>query len=137
MATLSHKMLDYLYLSREKLVQAVLYLVGFMFVRMYLLFLFALNIINWLLAYYVNNNVSQNLIVLHYNVNLGVNLIGDARDIYIIPTLGLAFIVINFLLLLNIFSKNKFLIHLLLGFSLLINLFLIAGTVAIYLVNFR
>jgi len=137
MAILGHKIFDYLYLSREKQVQAVLYLVGFMFVRMYLLFLFALNIINWLLAYYVNNNVSQNLIVLHYNVNLGVNLIGDARDIYIIPTLGLAFIVINFLLLLNIFSKNRFLIHLLMGFTLLINLFLIAGTVAIYLVNFR
>ncbi|MFH0956108.1 MAG: hypothetical protein V1801_02770 [Candidatus Falkowbacteria bacterium] len=137
MATLSHEILNYLYLSREKLVQAVLYLVSFTFVRMYLLFLFALNIINWLLVYYVNNNVSQNLVVLHYNVNLGVNLIGDVRDIYIIPTLGLAFIVINFILLLNIFSKNKFLIHLLLGFSLLINLFLIAGTVAIYLVNFR
>lgn len=137
MAIDGHKILNYLYLSREKLVQAVLYLVGFMFVRMYLLFLFALNIINWLLAYYVNNNVSQNLVVLHYNVNLGVNLIGNARDIYIIPTLGLAFIVINFILLLNIFRKNKFLIHLLLGFSLLINLFLIAGTIAIYLVNFR
>ncbi|MBU1663057.1 hypothetical protein KKE25_00500, partial [Patescibacteria group bacterium] len=34
-------------------------------------------------------------------------------------------------------KKDKFLIHLLLGFSLLINLFLIAGTVVIYLVNFR
>lgn len=137
MATLGQGILNYLYLSRDQLVQIVLYLVGFMFVRMYLLFLFALNIINWLLAFYVNNNVSQNLVVLHYNVDLGVNLIGNARDIYIIPTLGLAFIVVNFLLLLNIFRKNKFLIHLLLGFSLLINLFLIAGTVAIYLVNFR
>ena len=137
MAIDGHKILNYLYLSREKLVQAVFYLVGFMFVRIYLAGLFGLNIINWLLAYYVNKNVSQNLVVLQYNVNLGVNLIGDAKDIYIIPTLGLAFIVINFLLLLNIFRKNKFLIHLLLGFSLVINLFLIAGTVAIYLVNFR
>jgi len=137
MATLSHKIWDYLYLSRNQLVRAVLYLISFMFVRMYLLFLLALNIVNWLLVYYVNNNVSQNLVVLHYNVNLGVNLIGEARHIYIIPTLGLAFIVINFILLLNIFRKNNFLIHLLLGFSLLINLFLIAGTAAIYLVNFR
>jgi len=137
MAILSHKILDYLYFSRDQLAQAVLYLVSFMYVRMYLLFLFTLNIINWLLVFYVNNNVSQNLIVLHYNVNLGVNLIGNARDIYIIPTLGLAFIVINFILLLNIFRKNKFLVHLLLGFSLLINLFLIASTIAIYLVNFR
>jgi hypothetical protein len=137
MAIDGHKILNYLYLSREKLTQAVLYLVSFMFVRIYLLLLFALNIINWWLAYYVNNNVSQNLVVLHYNVNLGVNLIGNAHDIYIIPTLGLSFIIINFILLLNIFRKNKFLIHLIFGFSLLINLFLIAGTLAIYLVNFR
>jgi hypothetical protein len=136
MAIDGHKILNYLYLSREKLVQAVLYLVSFMFVRMYLFFLFALNIINWLLAFYVNNNVSQNLVVLHYNVNLGVNLIGGVKDIYIIPTLGLTFIVINFILLLNIFRKNKLLIHLLLGFPLLINLFLIASTLAVYLVNF-
>jgi len=137
MAIDGHKILNYLYLSREKLTQVVLYLVSFMFVRIYLLFLFSLNIINWFLAYYVNNNVSQNLVVLHYNVNLGVNLIGAAKDIYIIPTLGLAFILINFILLLNIFRKNKFLIHLIFGFSLLINLFLIASTLAIYLVNFR
>jgi hypothetical protein len=133
----SHKILNFIYLGRENLAEAVLHLVSFSFVRIYLLFLLTLNIINWLLAFYVNNNVSQNLVVLHYNVNLGVNLIGDVRDIYIIPTLGLTFIVINFLLLLNIFRKNKFLIHLLLGFSLLINLFLIAGTMSIYLVNFR
>ncbi len=137
MAIDGYKILNYLYIGREKLVQSVLYLVGFMFVRIYLSFLFTLNIINWLLVFYVNNSVSQNLVVLHYNVNLGVNLIGDAKDIYVIPTLGLIFIVINFVLLLNIFRKNKFLIHLLLGFSLLINLFLIAGTLAIYLVNFR
>lgn len=137
MAIDGHKILDYLYLSREKLVQAVLSLTSFMFVRIYLLFLLVLNVINWLLALHVNNNVSQNLIVLHYNVNLGVNLIGAAKNIYIIPALGLALIMINFFLLLNIFRNNKFLIHLLMGFSLLINLFLIAGTAAIYLVNFR
>lgn len=137
MAVNGHKILDYLYLSREKLAQAVLFLLSLPFVRMYLLFLLALNAINWLLAFYLNNNVSQNLVVLHYNVNLGVNLIGEAKDIYVIPTLGLTFIVINFLLLLNIFSRNKFLIHLLLGASLLINLFLIVSTAAIYLVNFR
>lgn len=132
-----HKLLNYFYFGREKLTEAVLYLVSFIFVRFYLLFLLVLNIINWLLAFYVNKNVSQNLVVLHYNVNLGVNLIGNVEDIYIIPTLGLAFIVINFLLLLNIYRKSKFFIHLLLGFSLVINLFLIASTISVYLINFR
>ena len=123
--------------ARVKLAEAVSDLIGLAFVRIYLILLFILNIINWLLAFYVNKNVSQNLVVLHYNVNLGVNLIGNVSDIYIIPTLGLAFIVINFLLLLNIYRQSKFLIHLLMGFSLLINLFLIASTISIYLVNFR
>ncbi|NCQ16359.1 hypothetical protein GW814_01735 [Candidatus Falkowbacteria bacterium] len=132
-----HKTLNFLYVSRARLAEAALYLIGLVFVRVYLSLLAALNILNWLLAYYVNKNVSQNLVVLHYNVNLGVNLIGQARDIYIIPTLGLSFIVINFLLLLNIYHKNKFVVHLLLGFSLLVNLFLIASTSAIYLINFR
>lgn len=131
------KLLNHFHLSRVRLAEHVLYLIGFGFVRFYLLFLFCLNIINWLLAYYVNKNVSQNLVVLHYNVNLGVNLIGNVRDIYIIPTLGLAFIVINFLLLLNIHRRNRFLIHLLLNFSLLINLVLIASIISIYLINFR
>ena len=132
-----YKLLNYLHLNRVRLTEAVLYLISFGFVRFYLFFLFVLNIANWFLAYYVNKNVSQNLVVLHYNVNLGVNLIGNVREIYIIPTLGLAFIVINFLLLLNLYRRGRFLIHLLLGFSLLINLFLIASTVSIYLVNFR
>ncbi|OGF23894.1 hypothetical protein A3H09_03795 [Candidatus Falkowbacteria bacterium RIFCSPLOWO2_12_FULL_45_13] len=132
-----YKLLDNIHLGRARLVEAVTRLISFNFVRFYLLFLFGLNIINWLLAFYVNKNVSQNLVVLHYNVNLGVNLIGQATDIYIIPVLGLALITINFILLLNVYRKNKFLIHLLLGFSLLINLFLIASTASIYLINFR
>lgn len=132
-----YKLLNHFYLGRIRLAEAVLYLISFSFVRFYLLFLFGLNVINWLLAYYVNKNVSQNLVVLHYNVNLGVNLIGDVKAIYTIPALGLAFILINFLLLLNIYRQSKFLIHLLLGFSLLINLFLIASTISIYLINFR
>jgi len=132
-----HKLLNLFYLGRGKLAEAVLDLLGFVSARFYLALIAALNIADWLLAYYVNKNVSQGLVVLHYNVNLGVNLIGNASDIYIIPTLGLCFIIVNFFLLLNIYRRNKFLIHLLLGSTVLINLFLIASTYAIYLINFR
>lgn len=137
MAIDSHKILNSLYLSREKLVRAALALLSFRPAKIYLALLFALNLINWLLAFFFNKSVSQNLVVLHYNVNLGVNLIGPASAIYIIPTLGLLFIVINFLLLLNLGQKSNFLIHLLLGSSLLINLFLLAGIFTVYFINFR
>jgi len=130
-------LLSRFHLNRVKLIEAASRLVGFIAVRFYLASLLALNVINWLLAYYVNKNVSQSLVVLHYDVNMGVNLIGNVTAIYVIPALGLAFIAINFLLLLNIYGKSKFLIHLLLGSSLLISLFLIASTISIYLINFR
>ena len=132
-----YKLSQYFNLGRVKLVEAISLFVSFGFIRAYLILLLALNIINWFLAYYVNKNVSQSLVVLHYNVNLGVNLIGDVTRIYIIPALGLAFIVINFILLVNIYRQARFFVHLLFGFSLLINLFLIASTIAIYLINFR
>lgn len=132
-----YKLLDYFHLGRTRLIETVGHLISFSFVRFYLLFLLILNLINWFLVYYVNKNVSQSLVVLHYNVDLGVDLIGNVRDIYIIPTLGLAFIVINLFLLFNIYRRGRFVIHLLLGFSLLINLFLIISTIFIYLINFR
>ena len=132
-----HKIINYLYFGRARLAEAVLRLLSLRSVKIYLIFLFALNIANWLLAFFVNKSVSQKLVVLHYNVNLGVNLIGDVSSVYIMPTLGLVFIIVNFLLLLNLYSKNNFLNHLLLGASLLINLFLIAGVFAVYLINFR
>lgn len=137
MAIYWYKLLNYFQLSRSRLAEIVLYLISLSLVRYYLAFLLSLNIINWFLVYYVNKNVSQSLVVLHYNVDLGVDLIGNVKDIYIIPTLGLAFIIINCLLLLNIYRRGKFVAHLLLGFSILINLFLIVSTVFIYLVNFR
>jgi|GEM_PF-1320111 len=132
-----YKLSHQLNLGRVKLVEAVLHLISFGFVRLYLILLLLLNLANWLLAYYVNQNVSQALVVLHYNVNLGVDLIGNVRNIYVMPILGLSFIVINFFLLLNVYRRSHFLIHLLLGSSLLINLCLIASTISIYLVNFR
>lgn len=132
-----HKILDYLYLGRERLTAAVFNLLGLKPVKIYLPLLFILNAFNWFLAYSVNRSVSQTLVVLHYNVNLGVNLIGRVTDIYVIPTLGLTFIIINLFLLLNLRPRSNFLVHLLLGFSLLVNLFLIAGIFTVYLVNFR
>ncbi|MDD4900708.1 MAG: hypothetical protein PHS62_01180 [Patescibacteria group bacterium] len=132
-----YKLVNVLHFWRARLVENVLFLVNITAVRLYLAALLASNIANWFLAYYVNKNVSQTLVVLHYNVNLGVNLIGNVFSIYAMPALGLAFILINFFLLANVYAKKVFLIHLLLGAALLANIFLIASTVSIYLINFR
>ena len=131
------KIANYFYVSRKSLKEISRYLLGLLYVRIYLLIALTLNLLNWLLVYYFNASLSQNLVILHYNVNLGVNLIGEAGKIYTIPLLGLIFILFNFILLLNIYQEGKFVIHLLLATTAVVNLILIISTASLYLINFR
>jgi hypothetical protein len=103
---------------------------------MYLIIILGLNLLDWLFVYIININVSQDLVVLHYNVDFGVNLIGDVKQIYIIPLLGLFIILINLILLIIIYRQNRFFANLLLAGAMLANLFLLIGTASIYLINF-
>ncbi|NCO79979.1 hypothetical protein GW884_01695 [Candidatus Falkowbacteria bacterium] len=131
------KIANYFYVSRKSLKEISRYLLGLLYVRIYLLIALTLNLLNWLLVYYFNASLSQNLVILHYNVNLGVNLIGEAGKIYTIPLLGLIFMIFNFILLLNIYQEGKFVIHLLLATTAVVNLILIISTASLYLINFR
>jgi len=131
------KLLNNLYSNRDKFKEAILDLLSSAYLRVYLVAVLSLNLIDWLAVYFINKNLSQNLVILHYNVNLGVNLIGDASRVYIIPLLGLVFVLLNFILLLNIYKQNKFFIHLLMSSSVLANIFLLISTAAVYLINFR
>lgn len=132
------KLWNNFYDSREKATEMLIGIFSLFYVRIYLLIALSLNIVNWLFAFYFNKNVSQkNLVVLHYNINLGVDLVGNASRIYIIPLLGLLFILFNFIIAFNIYKQGKFIINLLLGSAILANILLLAGTAAVYFVNFR
>lgn len=131
------KSLNYFYSSSHALQEIILNLFSFVCVRLYLIILLGLNLLNWIVAFTINNNVSQNLIILHYNVNFGVNLIGDVKRVYIIPLLGLIIILINFILSGCVYKQDKFIIHLLLAAAVLANLFLLTAVSSVYLINFR
>ncbi len=131
------KLLNNYYLSREKISESIVNLLSFVYIRIYLSIILIINAIDWLSVYFINKNLSQKLVILHYNVNLGVNLIGDASKIYIVPLLGLIFILINFILLINIHQQGKIIIHLLMSSAILANVFLLIATATIYLINFR
>ncbi|MDA3839572.1 MAG: hypothetical protein PF572_00645 [Patescibacteria group bacterium] len=115
---------------------------SFLYVKIYFVFFIAVNGINWLFSYYIFSNIlpeTRELIALHYNVEFGVNLIGNANNIFILPSLGLLIIVINFSLLLSIYKlkNSKFLGNFLLLPALISNVYLLIGLVSIYLANFK
>jgi hypothetical protein len=114
-------------------------ILGLWSVRIYLFAILCANILNWLIAGFINSRLKGALIALHYNVDFGINLLGDVRQIYILPVLGLAIFLINISILLNISSgrERDFLSHALLLAALLANLTLLIAAGTIYLINFR
>jgi len=127
------------YSGRQQLRQALGYLFSFFYFRIYLIINLGLNSFIWLFVWIINAGASQDLIKLHYNVDFGVDLIGGVGQLFIIPLLGLIIIFINIsLVAINSKHKNlKFIVNLLLGGALAVNLFLLIALGSIYLINFR
>ncbi|MFH1522266.1 MAG: hypothetical protein ABIE43_00425 [Patescibacteria group bacterium] len=126
-------------LGYQKFFSSVFYLISFFYIRIYLIISIGLNLFLWLASYLIKINVSQDLIVLHYNVDFGVDFIGGVEKIYTIPFLGLIIITINIILLFS-FSRHdnfKFISNLLLATGAVVNIFLLINLASIYLINFR
>lgn len=130
---------SYFYLFKRNFLRSVSFLFDFFHIRILLIILIGLNLLIWFLAFYVNFNVSQSLIVLHYNIDFGVDLIGEAKRLYVIPFLGFIIILINNILLMTFFRNEhfRFVSYLLLLSALFVNFILLTALSIIYLINFR
>ncbi|MCK5416004.1 hypothetical protein KAI92_01085 [Candidatus Parcubacteria bacterium] len=109
------------------------------YIKVYFLIFFILNSLIWISARYIDSEIDEEQIALHYNVESGIDYYGDIDKIYVLPMLGLLVALINFLLYIN-FSKHKdrkFILHILMSAVIIINIILLAGIVSIYLINFR
>jgi hypothetical protein len=107
--------------------------------RLYLLGLVLLQAIAWLQAYFIFSNLSGDFLVLHYNVDFGIDLVGPPTRIFLYPLLGLGLAALNIILAAS-FSRHKdftILVHSLLATALAFGLFLDLALWFIYLVNFR
>jgi hypothetical protein len=105
----------------------------------YLAFIVAWQILAWFQVWFIHRNLSGNILVLHYNVDFGIDLVGDPALIYLYPFFGLGVFLLN-LIILAVFYKDKnfkILAHFLLGAAALFGLFLSIALLAVYLINFR
>jgi len=107
--------------------------------RWYLLFIALFQVLAWLQAWSIRHNLTGNLVVLHYNINFGTDLVGAPGEIFIYPLLGLGVFLLNFIIL-AAFRRHKdwrILVHILLGAAAVFGLFLSLVLLSIYLINFR
>lgn len=107
--------------------------------RFYGLFLVLSQLLNWYLAYYIYSHLNGRLLILHYNVDFGADLIGPAERIFWGPVSGLFLIIINLglaLFVVHFFSQRLVSRALLFG-ALMWQGFLTISLFTIYLNNFR
>lgn len=133
------KISNSLYLFWHELGEFLSELFSYTETKLYFVGTIIVNALAWLATYqiYHSSPLSQE-IALHYNVDFGINLIGAAKNIFVIPAVGLIILVLNILLLFGLrknFSDKRFNRQLILAFTLIANLFLLIATIILYIVN--
>lgn len=133
------KIYNLFYFNKNKIFKKQLNIFKYTHIRIYSIAIISLNILTWVFANHININSSQDLVVLHYNVNFGVDLIGSVKKLYIIPILGLIFFAVNLAVSLTLIKhKNfRFISHILFGAIITAHIFLLISLASIYLINFR
>lgn len=107
--------------------------------RIYLGLTLFLQAFSWLFSYYIFKNLTGALLVLHYNVDFGINWIGDPYKIFYFPAVSFL-IFLSSLVMVLVFgpSKNfRFQSDLLMLSALLSNLGMISALLLVYLINFK
>jgi len=94
------------------------------------------NIINWSILKIWIKPVDF-FIILHYNVYFGVDLIGDYKQVYLLPTIGLILFIVNQILAIFFYErKERIASYILLMATLMIQLSLIVASMSVILINY-
>ncbi|NCU44526.1 hypothetical protein EOM71_02495 [Candidatus Falkowbacteria bacterium] len=93
--------------------------------------------ITWILAFWLAAVSRGGLLILHYNINFGIDLIGSANSIYWLPTgATIAFVINSLLLLINYPAAKQFRTTSLAG-SLSVLALVNLALASLLLINFR
>lgn len=95
-----------------------------------------LNAINWgLIAYFIRP--VDFLIVLHYNVYFGVDVIGDWWQVYLLPLIGLIILIANTILGYMFYQKKERLAaHLLMLATFIVQIGVTVGVAGLLAINY-
>ena len=74
-------------------------------------------------------------IVLHYNIDWGVDYFGEVKNIFILPLIGLIIFLLNGVLALRLWFRMKSLAYFIAAITLISEIFLWLAGIALYIIN--
>lgn len=127
-----------LYVARGKASGAIRAVWRLKLARLYFFLSGLFQVLAWLQAIFIFRRVSGDILVLHYNVDFGIDLVGAPARIFYYPLAGLALFLLNFIVAAALSGQKDFraLAKLLLAASVLIGIFLCLVLLSIYFINF-
>lgn len=127
------------YSRLEKIKDSFLEIFSYRSGVVYVILLSFYQLILWLEAFFIKKILSGKIVVLHYNIDFGIDLVAPAAYIYYYPLLALIVVFLNFILLMLFYKRKNLnvLINYLLGGALLFSIILSLVLLSVYLINFR
>ncbi len=107
--------------------------------RIYFVLISLFQILAWTQAFFIRRRLSGDLLILHYNIDFGVDLVGNPSKIFLYPVFGLAAMLINIIIVFSLARRKEsnFIIHMFLGSALACAAFLSLALLSIDFINFR
>ncbi len=96
-------------------------------------------ILAWLQAVFIYKHLSGELLVLHYNIDFGIDLVGAPWHIFLYPLYGLGILAFNWIMAAVLHRRQYFRLfaNILLTAAELFLMFISLALMFIYLINFR
>lgn len=127
------------YTGMQKIRESVAVVWKFLPSRIYLGVILFLNLVLWFQAIAIFQRLNGDFLILHYNIDFGVDLLGVPQKIFYFPIAALLVFLLNFILV-TLFSRHrdaKILFHLFFSGTIIFNIFTSLALFAIYLINFQ
>lgn len=127
------------YNMRERSASALAAVWRFYPSRYYFIALAISQIVAWFQASFIYRHLSGDFLVLHYNVDFGIDLVGSPWKIFIYPLYGLGLFIVN-LIVTAAFNRHKdfrVFAHFLLTAAVIFCLSLNLALLFVYLINFK
>ncbi len=107
------------------------------FFRLLFLFSLAVNLFIWVFLYlkFLPLQAMGETLPLHYNIYFGIDFIGRWYEIFIMPLVGIFFIIINFILADIIYLRDKITSYFLTGAGAFIQILLFLAAYSIVMIN--
>lgn len=107
---------------------------GDFWIRRILIAALALNAALFLFLYFFIRQTNLP-VTLHYNVYWGVDYLGGARQLLLVPLIGLIILVLNSILGADFWQKNKLLAYFFPAAAFAVQIFLFLAGISLYLIN--